>query len=85
MPIYTDANEKKLAVDSTHQVEKFRNDDDKSVNDENDSKVGDMEIACQEDTNQSNVEEGNKEAVEQYRHSLWKWPSGRSKLTKVTM
>ncbi|XP_045458114.1 sodium/potassium/calcium exchanger 3 [Melitaea cinxia] len=84
VPIYKDANEKKLAVDTTQQIEKFKNDDDKSANGENDSKVGDMEIACQEDTNQSNVEEGNKEAVEEYRHSLWKWPSGRSKLTKTT-
>ncbi|XP_050360492.1 sodium/potassium/calcium exchanger 4 isoform X2 [Nymphalis io] len=82
--LFTDTNEKKLSADSSLQVEKIKNDDDKSLNGENDPKVSDMEIACQEETNQGNVEEGNKEVVEEYRHSLWKWPSGRSKLTKTT-
>lgn len=47
-----------------------------------------MEMTCQEDSqevNQGNVEEGNKETVDEYAHSLWKWPSGRSKLTKVRL
>nr|XP_026498214.1 sodium/potassium/calcium exchanger 4 isoform X2 [Vanessa tameamea] len=82
--LFTDTNEKKLSADASLQVEKIKNDDDKSVSGENDPKVSDMEIACQEETNQGNVEEGNKEVVEEYRHSLWKWPSGRSKLTKTT-
>lgn len=78
--LYTDANEKKAVV------EKSINDDD-NINVQADPKVGTMEITCQEDSlevNQGNVEEGNKETVAEYEHSLWKWPSGRSKLTKVT-
>ncbi|XP_046977385.1 sodium/potassium/calcium exchanger 4 isoform X1 [Vanessa cardui] len=82
--LFTDTNEKKLSSDASLQVEKIKNDDDKSVSGENEPKVSDMEIACQEEANQGNVEEGNKEVVEEYRHSLWKWPSGRSKLTKTT-
>ena len=65
------------------QIEKIKSDDDKTANDDNETKRSDMEIAHQEETNQGNVEEGNKDTPDEYRHSLWKWPSGRSKLTKV--
>lgn len=66
------------------QIEKIKSDDDKIANDDNETKHSDMEIAHQEETNQGNVEEGNKDTPDEYRHSLWKWPSGRSKLTKTT-
>ncbi|XP_045784252.1 sodium/potassium/calcium exchanger 5 isoform X2 [Maniola jurtina] len=84
--LYTDANEKKAVVDTSLPIEKSKNDDD-TINVQADPKVGTMEIACQEDNqevNQGNVEEGNKATVDAYEHSLWKWPTGRSKLTKIT-
>ncbi|CAH0716132.1 unnamed protein product, partial [Brenthis ino] len=79
--LYSDINEKKVA---SLQIEKINNDDDKIVNEENEPKPNDMEIAYQEDSHQGNVEEGSKETSDEYHHSLWKWPSGRSKLTKTT-
>lgn len=80
--LYSDINEKKA---TSLQIEKFNNDDDKIANEENEPKSSDMEIACQEESHQGNVEEGSKETSDEYHHSLWKWPSGRCKLTKVAI
>lgn len=50
---------------------------------DNESKNIDMEIACP-DENQPNQDDNNKEPTDEYEHSLWKWPSGRSWLSKVS-
>ncbi|XP_026333075.1 sodium/potassium/calcium exchanger 3 [Hyposmocoma kahamanoa] len=50
---------------------------------DNESKNIDMEIACP-DENQANQDDNNKESTDEYEHSLWKWPSGRSWLSKTT-
>lgn len=51
------------------------------VNDETSGNVLDMEIVHSDEVDQ-NVDT-NKEVLDEYEHSLWKWPTGRSKLTKV--
>ncbi|XP_072930483.1 sodium/potassium/calcium exchanger 3 isoform X2 [Epargyreus clarus] len=63
-----------------------KSDDIKTINIEVESKIGDMEIASQEvNVDQVvEVEEENKDETDEYEHSLWKWPSGRSKITKTT-
>ncbi|XP_053624234.1 sodium/potassium/calcium exchanger 5 isoform X2 [Plodia interpunctella] len=59
-------------------------DTDKNVN-EADSKTNDMEIGIpEENANNTITEESNKETADKYEHSLWKWPTGRSCLTKTT-
>ncbi|XP_039763363.1 sodium/potassium/calcium exchanger 3 isoform X4 [Pararge aegeria] len=86
LPIDNDANEKKAVVDTSLRVEKHKNDDE-NINAQAEPKISTMEIACQEETqevNEGNLEEGNKETLDKYEHSLWKWPTGRSKLTKIT-
>ncbi|XP_041987394.1 sodium/potassium/calcium exchanger 3 isoform X2 [Aricia agestis] len=74
--LYSDVSEKK-AVDNKGF------DEDQITNDEHIPKI-DNEIALQDEINQVNIEEGNKEAADEYEHSLWKWPSGRSAITKAT-
>lgn len=50
---------------------------------DNEPKTIDLEIACPDD-NQANEDDNNKEPTDEYEHSLWKWPSGRSWLSKVS-
>ncbi|XP_023953917.1 sodium/potassium/calcium exchanger 3 isoform X3 [Bicyclus anynana] len=85
LPVDNDANEKKAVVDTSLQIEKSKNDDD-SINVQVDPKVSTMEIAIQGDNQEiiQDIEEASKEPTDKYEHSLWKWPSGRSKLTKIT-
>lgn len=81
MSLYSDVNE---VITSSLQIEKIKSDDISSItNEDGETKHSDMEIAHQEETNQRNIEDGNKDTSDEYHHSLWKWPSGRSKLTKV--
>lgn len=54
----------------------------KNISVEIESKPNEMEIACIDETVEE-LEIANKEKVDEYEHSLWKWPSGRSWLTKV--
>ncbi|XP_022118341.1 sodium/potassium/calcium exchanger 3 [Pieris rapae] len=56
--------------------QEVKTNEDTSVN------VLDMEIVHSDEVNQ-NVDT-NKEVLDEYEHSLWKWPTGRSKLTKAT-
>lgn len=73
--LYCDGNERKLET-----IE----DEDKNVNIEVDSKACESEIISQEDnTRKDDTGETNKSETDEYEHSLWKWPSGRSYLTKV--
>nr|XP_013189241.1 unnamed protein product [Amyelois transitella] len=59
-------------------------DSSKNIED-TDSKTIDMEIVTPEEiADNANTEEADKETVDEYEHSLWKWPSGRSCLTKTT-
>ncbi|XP_038216724.1 sodium/potassium/calcium exchanger 3 isoform X2 [Zerene cesonia] len=69
-PIIIDSGDKKMTID------------DAKVNDDTTVNVGDMEIVHSDEVNQ-NVDT-NKEALDENEHSLWKWPSGRSNLTKAT-
>lgn len=58
--------------------------DDKNKNNEVECRTIEMEVvAAEENVNEANTEEANKEAKDDYEHSLWKWPAGRSCLTKV--
>lgn len=77
LPLYPDVNEKS----GESQIEKV-NDDDKNTNVQVEPKSNDFEIACSADENvaqQNTVDDREDE----YEHSLWKWPSGRSCFTKV--
>lgn len=78
LPLYPDVKEKS---GETH-IEKISDDD---LNVRVECKSNDIEIVCNTEENvaQQNMEVGDKEAVDEYEHSLWKWPSGRSCFTKV--
>lgn len=80
--IYSEVSEKKNVVES--QSEKVVSDDDNNKNDDIISKISDTDITIQEEPTQQNVEEVNRD-VDEYKHSIWKWPSGRSKFTKVSL
>lgn len=82
-----DKNEKHNEIDSTNSVNLPTADGDKTKNIcvDIESKANDVEVANPEDNaTVVNVEENNKETEDKYVHSLWKWPTGRSWLTKVT-
>ncbi|XP_028167449.1 sodium/potassium/calcium exchanger 3-like isoform X3 [Ostrinia furnacalis] len=78
-----DVNEKS---GDTLRTEKVSDDErNKIVDIEVEHKSNDVEIACtEENTGQQNLEVGDKDPVDEYEHSLWKWPSGRSCITKTT-
>lgn len=83
-----DKNEKNSEIDTTNSVNIPSVDGDKAKNIciDIESKVNDVEIVNpEENAVVANVEENNKEAEDKYVHSLWKWPTGRSWLTKVTL
>ncbi|CAH2034275.1 unnamed protein product, partial [Iphiclides podalirius] len=74
--LYRDGREKKLET-----IE----DEDKNVHIEVDPKSCDPEIITQEDHScKDDADEPKKSDKDGYEHSLWKWPSGRSHLTKIT-
>ncbi|KAI5641344.1 sodium/calcium exchanger protein domain-containing protein [Phthorimaea operculella] len=78
-----DGSEKTSEID-TAQIEKGGDGQEKIINIEPDNQNNDVEVVSPEDNpNQPNAEEVNKEVVDEYKHSLWKWPSGRSWLTKT--
>ncbi|XP_028167448.1 sodium/potassium/calcium exchanger 5 isoform X1 [Ostrinia nubilalis] len=83
LPLYPDVNEKS---GDTLRTEKVSDDErNKIVDIEVEHKSNDVEIACtEENTGQQNLEVGDKDPVDEYEHSLWKWPSGRSCITKTT-
>lgn len=55
----------------------------KTIPVDNESKAIDLELACPDD-NQNNQDDNNKESTDEYEHSLCKWPSGRSWISKVS-
>ncbi|XP_068617429.1 sodium/potassium/calcium exchanger 3 [Battus philenor] len=76
LSLYRDGNQKRLET-----IE----DEDKNINIQVEPKICETEIANQEDNNsKGDVEDANRSETDEYEHSLWKWPSGRSNLTKVT-
>lgn len=77
--LYADTNEKKNVIDTELQIDKTKIEE----TNEEEHRISNMEIATPEDGNRENIEQGNKESIDEYEHSLWKWPSGRSNLTKV--
>ncbi|XP_059055190.1 sodium/potassium/calcium exchanger 3 isoform X2 [Achroia grisella] len=79
-----DINEKNCEIESS-QIEKTSlGEIGKSINNDVETRTIDMDIVNPEDNvNQSNTDE-IKEAGDDYEHSLWKWPTGRSCLTKTT-
>nr|XP_021187578.2 sodium/potassium/calcium exchanger 3 isoform X2 [Helicoverpa armigera] len=82
-----DKNEKHCEIDTANSVTLATADGDKAkaicIDIEN--KANDVEIVHHEDSIAvANVDEANKEVEDKYVHSLWKWPSGRSWLTKAT-
>ncbi|CAG9558394.1 unnamed protein product [Danaus chrysippus] len=78
--LYADTNEKKNVIDTELQIDKAKIEE----TNEEEHRISNMEIATPEDGNRENIEQGNKESIDEYEHSLWKWPSGRSNLTKIT-
>lgn len=83
-----DKNEKNTENDSSQSVSLPAADGDgdkaKNICIDMENKDNDVEVENSEE-NQSvvNVDENNKEGEDKYVHSLWKWPTGRSWLTKV--
>ncbi|XP_047040878.1 sodium/potassium/calcium exchanger 3 isoform X6 [Helicoverpa zea] len=82
-----DKNEKHCEIDTANSVTLATADGDKAkaicIDIEN--KANDVEIVHHEDSIAvANVDDANKEVEDKYVHSLWKWPSGRSWLTKAT-
>ncbi|CAF4752977.1 unnamed protein product [Pieris macdunnoughi] len=62
--------------------EKISKEQEVKTNEDTSVNVVDLEIVHSDEVNQ-NVDT-NKEVLDEYEHSLWKWPTGRSKLTKAT-
>ncbi|XP_031767305.1 probable sodium/potassium/calcium exchanger CG1090 isoform X2 [Galleria mellonella] len=81
---YPDVSEKNIEIESS-QIEKTSLAEiEKTKNNDVETRTIDMDIVCSEDNvNQSNTDE-TKDGVDEYEHSLWKWPTGRSCLTKTT-
>lgn len=83
---YPDGNEKGSGI-NTLPLEKITDDEGhiKNISIEIDSKANELGIASSEDNvNQAALEDGNNDAVDEYVHSLWKWPTGRSCFTKAS-
>lgn len=81
LPLYPDVIEKS---GETLRTEKVSGDEKNNVDVQVESKCNEVEIACtEENAGQQTLEIGEKEPVDEYEHSLWKWPSGRSCFTKV--
>lgn len=88
LSLYPDKNEKHSEIDTTNSVNLPAADGDKANNIcvDIESKANDVEIANpEENAAVANIDENNKDAEDKYVHSLWKWPTGRSWLTKVTI
>lgn len=86
LSLYSDINEKNSEIDIANSVKLPAADGekDKNISIDIESKANDLEIANPEETVAPAIaDETNKEAEDKYVHSLWKWPSRRSWLTKV--
>ncbi|CAH2985432.1 unnamed protein product [Chilo suppressalis] len=77
-----DVNEK-YGENASQAVKALEDDKNKNVNLEIESKNNEMEVTNTEE-NIVSIPEDEKEEVDVYEHSLWKWPSGRSCFTKTT-
>ncbi|CAG5008167.1 unnamed protein product [Parnassius apollo] len=74
-----------LYADDSDKKSEIVEEEDNNVNIKVDSKPSETEIVSQdENAHNDNIEEGNNNKTDEYEHSLWKWPSGRSVLTKIT-
>lgn len=86
LSLYSDKNEKNSEIDTTHTVklpvavgEKVHN-----ICIDVEPKPNDVEVATPDEQNvQPTNPDENTKAVDEYEHSLWQWPSGRSCFTKV--
>ncbi|XP_075990855.1 sodium/potassium/calcium exchanger zydeco isoform X2 [Anticarsia gemmatalis] len=84
LSLYPDKNEKS-EIETSQSAKQPAVDGEKGNNIciDIESKNNDMDVATiDESVQQTNSEENNK-AVDEYEHSLWKWPSGRSCFTKT--
>lgn len=84
LSLLPDMNEKNSEMGTAQKLPV--DDGDKAINIciDIEAKVNDIEIANpEENVTPASVGESNKEAEDKYEHSLWKWPTGRSWLTKV--
>ncbi|KAG6452279.1 sodium/potassium/calcium exchanger 4 isoform X3 [Manduca sexta] len=80
-----DANDKNSEVDTSDKEPTNAEVTIKSINVEIQTKSTDLEIVCSEENpNASILDENGNDFNDKYEHSLWKWPSGRSWLTKTT-
>ncbi|XP_022832741.1 sodium/potassium/calcium exchanger 4 isoform X1 [Spodoptera litura] len=84
-----DKNEKNTENDSSQSVSLPAADGDgdkaKNICIDMENKDNDVEVENSlENESVVNVDENNKEGEDKYVHSLWKWPTGRSWLTKST-
>lgn len=88
LSLYSDKSGKNSEMDILHSVKLPAVADGEKTNNtciDIDSKTNDMEVAkSDENLQQANVDDSNK-AADEYEHSLWKWPSGRSCFTKVLL
>ncbi|CAB3225696.1 unnamed protein product [Arctia plantaginis] len=86
LSLYPDKSGKNSEMDILHSVKLPTVADGEKPNNtciDIDSKANDNENATSdENVQQANMDDGNK-AVDEYEHSLWRWPSGRSCFTKT--
>ncbi|XP_028033000.1 sodium/potassium/calcium exchanger 4 [Bombyx mandarina] len=84
-PLRQDAKEKILeSVDVSDKVSASEEGKDKNVNIDMDSKPNEMEIASPEENLYQPTAEDNKDVEDGSENSLWKWPSNKSCLAKIT-
>lgn len=81
--LHTDSNENNSENDVTGKIPV--KDGLKFINIDIDSKVNDIELIHADEPIQRALDDTNKDSTEKYEHSLWKWPSGRSCITKVSV
>ncbi|CAH0578195.1 unnamed protein product [Chrysodeixis includens] len=80
-----DMNEKNSEIGTAQKVPAADGDKPISICVDIEAKVNDIEVANPEEVvAPASVAESNKDAEDKYEHSLWKWPTGRSWLTKST-
>lgn len=83
-----DGNQRCISIDA-NQTEKIPNIEEgqiKTINIEIDTKGNDMEMcSTDENVNRAADDEDNRENVDEYEHSLWRFPCNRSWLTIVSM
>ncbi|CAH0578196.1 unnamed protein product [Chrysodeixis includens] len=85
LSLLPDMNEKNSEIGTAQKVPAADGDKPISICVDIEAKVNDIEVANPEEVvAPASVAESNKDAEDKYEHSLWKWPTGRSWLTKST-